>query len=333
MPSIEKRYNPHTQFHLIYSNKVSINEIVRVVTHVLLQRGASIVYFIAGEKECVFKILSPIGFSGTKKFTVDKVIPEMAIIEKGDKGLFELIEHIKTSDPIHTIHTNKYIRENKNLTRDEEGGHMFDTMQSNPNFNPSQTRFGRGHRRVTAIKSGKKIIGYRFKPFNEYTEEWASDIYGYATYGAAKRSVYPLQTGEHGKLRALYNLRPKPSDEPIDSDEDPIENEDLYEEPKETESKESESKESEEPTESESKESEEPTEFESKESEENDDSDDSISMTSEEYNAQEAYNKLTDDEKKALLIKEKDALRAAMSGRYIRSPRSLSPPKNRGSCS
>jgi hypothetical protein len=157
----------------------------------------------------VIKLLTPKGFNGEKKFTVDGIVPKINVIRGGDKRLFELIESIKLSDPTHIIPINKYASKSDIVMRDEKGGYMFDTMQYDPNFDPKQTTFGRGHRRVAAIRSGGKIIGYRFKPFKQYTEEWASEIFGYNSFDAARRSVYPLQNGELKQLEALYNLRPK----------------------------------------------------------------------------------------------------------------------------
>lgn len=150
---------------------------------------------------------SDLYFRGEEKFTTkDGIVPlEISFLRGKDQGLFKEIKSLKGK-----VWIDSYIFEQPVVQRDEDGGYMFTRMRSNPKFDASQeTRFGRGYRRVEKIYRNGTHIGYEFIPFDDYTDEWASDIHGYDSFEEVLKAVYPLRQREKRSLKEMYMGRPR----------------------------------------------------------------------------------------------------------------------------
>lgn len=214
MPSVKKRFRGD-QFFLAYPsanvNENSVQETVAGQTRVL---GTELRYLLTATRAdkvfCVFKTSSDLYFRGEEKFaTKNKILPlELTFIKGKDQGLFAEIKALQDGK----VWVDSYaVAERSPIKKDEEGGYMFKTIKSNPNFDAKkETRFGRGFRRVERLFDSKgAVAGFQFISFDDYTDEWASDIHGYDSFEDVLKSVYPLRQREKKALKEMYISRPR----------------------------------------------------------------------------------------------------------------------------
>jgi hypothetical protein len=209
MASMEKRHRG-SQFIIEFPKDVTEESVREVVACKTKGLGAELKYFIIGINKCVIKVSSELDFRGETRFIVEKVLPSITAIKNKDLGLIKEIKKIKSESTNFRVVIDIYNIKPEKILQDEESGHMFTTIKTNTAFDESvSTKFGRGHRRVEALYTNGRHVGYKFVPFGDYSPQWASDIFGYDSFEDALKDIYPYQCKEIKILKELYDSRPR----------------------------------------------------------------------------------------------------------------------------
>lgn len=208
MPSKEKRYRG-SQYVITYPVDIPFDSVFEVIQGNIKASESELKVLIITSNRVLLKTSTGLNFYGETSFIVKENKPTIELIPGKDKGLFDKIFEFK-GDPSHKVIHEDYRDQTKTIKMDEESGHMFTRMRTNPDFDPTTcTKFGRGYRRVEPIKGFNKIVGWKFVPFSDYGPVWASDIYGYDSFEDALEDIYPYQIKEIKALKELYAARPR----------------------------------------------------------------------------------------------------------------------------
>lgn len=212
MPSTKKRYRGD-QFTLKYRVKKYDESIALGVVDQTEAQSVEVKLLFSGMKDgemvVILKTSTGLDFRGEEKFISNGIIPSsIEKVERRDIGLNSAISELQEFENFKE-HINNYSK-NVKIIKSEIGGFMSRDMASNSKFDTCiETKFGRGHRRVSPIIDAKgKTTGFKFVPFKDYSPIWASDIFGYDTFEEALSNIYPYTVSDIKILEDIYMMKP-----------------------------------------------------------------------------------------------------------------------------